>query len=87
VEFEYDPTKSQRNQEKQGIDFVRAQFLWADEWHMVVPARSTTEPREAIIASLDGILWTAIYMMCGSAIRIISVRKSRDEEAEGYNNR
>jgi uncharacterized protein len=86
VEFEYDPAKSQSNQDKHGIDFVRAQLLWSDGRRVLVPARSTTEAREAIIASLDGVLWTAVFTMRGSAVRIISVRRSRDEEAEGYNN-
>ncbi len=85
--FEYDPEKSEINRRKHGIDFNRAQLLWSDEKRLVVPARSTTEPREAIIAELDGILWTAIYTLRGDGTRIISVRRSRDEEREGYNNR
>jgi uncharacterized DUF497 family protein len=87
VGFDYDPEKSETNQSKHGIDFNRAQFLWSDEKRVVVPARSTTEPRGAIIAELDGTLWTAIYTLRGDVIRIISVRRSRDEERKGYNNR
>lgn len=87
MEFEYDPEKSKINQQKHGIDFVRAQLLWADERRTVIPARSTTEPREAIIAAIDGTLWTAIFTMRGNVTRIISVRRSRDEERAGYNNR
>jgi uncharacterized protein len=87
VEFQYDAKKSKINQEKHGMDFVRAQLLWRDERRIVVPARSTNEPREAIIAVLDGSLWTAIYTMRGSAIRIISVRRARNEEREGYDQR
>lgn len=69
------------------MDFRRAQLLWLDEKSVVVPARSSTETREAVIAQLDGVLWTAIYTMRGPATRIISVRRSRNEEAKGYNNR
>ena len=87
MEFEYDPSKSDANREKHGIDFVRAQFLWTDQRRIVAPARSTTEPREAIIATLDGVHWTAVYTMRGQAVRIISVRRSSDEERLGYNNR
>jgi hypothetical protein len=36
---------------------------------------------------LEGVHWTAVYTMRGTAVRIISVRRSRDEEREGYNNR
>lgn len=28
MEFEFDPTKSDTNREKHGIDFVAAQMLW-----------------------------------------------------------
>ena len=87
MEFEYDPNKSDTNREKHGIDFARAQLLWADERRLVVPARSSTESREALIATLGGVYWTAVYTMRGPAVRIISVRRSRDEEREGYNNR
>lgn len=87
MEFEYDPAKSKINTEKHGIDFARAKLLWLDEKRIVVPARSTTEPREALIAMLDGALWTAIYTLREDSIRLISVRRSRDEEKEGYNNR
>lgn len=87
MEFEYDHKKSQLNAEKHGIDFEKAKQLWRDEKRLVVPARSSTEPREALIAILDGVFWTTIYTLRGEAIRIISVRRSRDEEIEGYDNR
>lgn len=87
MEFEYDPVKSNANLEKHGIGFEEAKRLWLDEKRVLVPAHSSTEFREAIVAELDGKLWTAIYTMRGDAIRIISVRRSRDEEREGYNNR
>lgn len=87
MEFEYDPAKSKINVEKHGITFDHAKFLWLDEKRIVVPARSITEPREAIIAQHDGTLWTAIYTMRGDSIRLISVKRSRNEEREGYNNR
>jgi len=87
VEFEYDPAKSKTNFEKHGLGFEEAKRLWFDEKRVLVPAQSSTESREAIVADLDGKLWTAIYTMRGDAIRIISVRRSRDEEREGYHNR
>ncbi|MFV0337226.1 MAG: BrnT family toxin [Chthoniobacterales bacterium] len=87
MKFEYDPTKSKINAKKHGISFDQAKLLWKDERHIVVPARSITEKREAIVAELKGIAWTAIYTTRGKAIRIISVRRSRDEEREEYNNR
>jgi len=87
VEFKYDPAKIKINVGKHGINFDRAKLLWLDERRIVVPVRSITAPREAIIAQHDGMLWTAIYTMRGDSIRLISVRRSRNEEREGYNNR
>lgn len=87
MEFECDSEKSAANRQKHGIDFESAKLLWLDEQRLIVPARSTTEPREAIIGELGGILWTAIYTMRGEVVRIISVRRARDEEREKYNNR
>ncbi len=84
MEFEYDHRKSQINTRKQGIDFERAKLLWGDEKRLVVPARSSAEPREALVAVLDGVYWTAVYTLRGDAIRIISVRRSRNEEIENY---
>jgi len=84
VEFEYDDRKSQINTRKHGIDFERAKMLWDDEKRLVVPARSSTEQRDALIATLDGVYWTAVYTLRGDAIRIISVRRSRNEEIENY---
>ena len=87
VDFVYDPKKSHTNAEKHGIDFDRARFLWLDEKRLVISARSMTENREAIIAELDGVLWTAIYTLRDESIRIISVRRSRNEERQNYHNR
>jgi len=87
VEFEYDDRKSQINTRKHGIDFERAKLLWGDEKRIVVPARSSTGPREALVAALDGVYWTAVYTVRGDAIRIISVRRSRNEEIENYHHR
>ena len=84
MEFAYDDRKSHINARKHGIDFERAKLLWADEKRLAVPARSSTEPREALIAVLDDVCWTAIYTLRGDAIRIISVRRSRHEEIENY---
>ena len=85
MEFEYDPQKSESNLEKHGIDFVEVQNIWDDPKHVIVPARSTTEERYAIIGAYTGSLWTCIFTVRGSNLRIISARRARDEEKEGYN--
>ena len=87
MEFEYDPANSKINVEERGVNFSHAELLWLDEKRIVVPARSITEPRAAIIAQHASTLWTAIYSMRGDSIRLILVTRSRNEEREGYNNR
>ncbi len=86
MDFEFDEKKSQINVEKHGIDFEESQFLWCDARRIVVEARSETEPRFALIAILGTQLWTAVYTMREDRIRIISVRRSRNGEKEGYYN-
>lgn len=84
MESEYDPTKSQTNKEKHGIDFDEARVLWLDEDRVEFPARSETEPRHALIAMKDEKVWVAFYTMREVTIRIISVRRARDNEEKTY---
>jgi uncharacterized protein len=84
MEFEFDPAKSAANQEKHGIDFGRAQELWRDSMRLEVPARTVDEPRWLVIGRIDGKHWSAVVTYREERIRIISVRRSRDEEAVIY---
>ena len=84
MEFEFDPGKSESNREKHGIDFKVAQSLWDDESHIIIPARSTTEARYALIGKCQRSIWTCIFTLRGKNLRIISVRKARDEEKGRY---
>ena len=85
MNFEFDPTKSDSNKVKHGIDFVVAQELWQDERRLQIQAKSTLdEPRWALIAMLESACWTAIFTTRQMFIRIISVRRSREEEKELY---
>ncbi|HEX2164820.1 MAG TPA: BrnT family toxin [Thermoanaerobaculia bacterium] len=85
MEFEYDERKSKANRAKHGIDFVRAQELWLDQSRIEVPARSVEdEPRSFLFGMIDGKHWSAVFTKRGDSIRIISVRRSRDEEVRIY---
>ncbi len=84
MEFEYDPAKSATNKEKHAIGFEEAQVLWADEDRMVIPARSDSEQRFALLARLGDQVWVAFYTVRDTAIRIISVRRARKNETELY---
>ena len=83
-EFEYDPAKSRANYEKHGIDFETAQALWLDERKALGPTASPDEMRWMLVAKLDGKLWSAIFTERKGRARLISVRRSRPQEAASY---
>jgi uncharacterized DUF497 family protein len=82
--FEFDKNKSGSNKEKHGIVFETAKKLWEDPNRIEIPARWLDEPRYILIALLNESLWSAIYTVRNKKIRIISVRKSRNDEKEIY---
>jgi uncharacterized protein len=86
MDFVFDPGKSESNKKKHGIDFEEAQNLWDDPKFLIVPARCLDEERFALIGEYFGKIWTAIFTVREDKIRIISVRRARDEEEKGYDN-
>jgi len=82
--FEYDRKKSAENKRKHGIDFEEAQALWNDAALIEVPARVTDEPRWVVIGKIEDKHWSAVMTRRGENIRLISVRRSRDEEVAIY---
>lgn len=84
MSFEYDPLKSAANLEKHGIDFDEAQMLWGDPDLLEIPAKTADEPRWLVVGKIDGKHWSAVITYRQDAIRLISVRRSRQEEIELY---
>ena len=82
--FEFDERKSQGNLRKHGIDFFDAQKLWKDPDLLQIPAKTTDEPRFLVIGRIGGKHWSAVFTPRGEKIRIISVRRSREEEVALY---
>ncbi|MBC1261591.1 BrnT family toxin [Synechococcus sp. BSF8S] len=84
MDFEFDPLKSAANQAKHGIDFLDAQALWSDPALLEIPARTTDEPRFLVIGRIHRKHWSAVITYRGQTIRLISVRRSRLEEVQLY---
>ena len=84
MKFEYDPAKSKTNKKKHGIDFIEAQTLWDDPDLLEIPARTTDEQRFLVVGKIVGKHWSGIITYRAENIRIISVRRARDEEIEIY---
>ncbi len=84
MSFEYDLNKSVANKAKHGIDFDEAQALWEDSERLEIPAKVMGEPRCLVIGKINGKHWSAVVTYRSSNIRIISVRRSREEEVTLY---
>ena len=84
MKFEYDPGKSADNKRKHGIDFEEAQALCADSALVEISARTSDEPRWLLIGKIDEKHWSAVVTRREKNIRLISVRRSRDDEVRIY---
>jgi uncharacterized protein len=82
--FEFDPEKSAPNLVKHGIDFDQAQALWLDTARAEVRSVRETEERWLLVGTLEDRYWTAVYTMRETNVRIISVRRSRENEVNDY---
>jgi hypothetical protein len=83
VEFTYDPDKSLANLLKHSIDFEQAQELWNNRT-VIIPSKHVDEPRSLVIGRIEGLHWTAITAEREGTTRIISVRRSRKDERQLY---
>lgn len=84
MDFEFDLKKSASNKKKHGIDFEEAQELWVDPHLLEIEARSIDEPRFFLIGKIGSKHWSAVVTYRDGKVRIISVRRSRKEEVDLY---
>ena len=79
MNFEYNSLKSKSNKGKHGIDFEEAKELWFND-NVVLPALTRGESRYMIIGKLGESVYSCIFMVRKTNIRIISCRKVRSKE-------
>jgi len=84
MQFEFDPDKSKNNKKKHGIDFIETQVLWDDIDLLEIPAITTDEQRFLVIGKIEAKYWSGIITYRNDNIRMISVRRARNEEIELY---
>ncbi|MDX2144205.1 MAG: BrnT family toxin [Rhodospirillaceae bacterium] len=84
MEFEFDAAKSAANLRKHGIDFEAAKELWDDLGLIEFPANSAFEPRFSVVGRIGSKHWSAIVTYRNARVRIISVRRARNEEIKRY---
>ncbi|MDY6950136.1 MAG: BrnT family toxin [Thermodesulfobacteriota bacterium] len=82
--FEFVPRKSESNKKKHGVGFVEAQALWDDPDLLEIPARTEDEPRFLVVGKIEGKHWSGIITYREEKVRIISLRRARNEEIELY---
>ena len=83
MEFEFDAAKSTANREKHGIDFLEAQMLWKGV-ATVRPLPFKGEDRQLRVGLIGDKLWAAVFTWRGDRVRLISVRRARQEEEARY---
>ena len=84
MSFEFDLNKSKSNKTKHGIDFVEAETLWDDPDLIEIPVKTVDEPRFLVIGKILQKHWSGFITYRDGNIRIISVRRSRQEEVDIY---
>jgi uncharacterized protein len=60
--------------------------LWSNAALLEIPARVSDEPRWVVVGKMNEKHWSAVITRRGENVRLISVRRSRDEEVEIYEN-
>ncbi|MBL7130093.1 MAG: BrnT family toxin [Candidatus Omnitrophica bacterium] len=84
MEFEFNHKKNEINKKKHGIDFIEAQALWEDPDLIEIPIKTHDEPRLLVIGRISGKHYSGVITYRRERIRIISVRRSRQEEVDIY---
>lgn len=87
LEFEWNPTKSQKNIKKHGVSFLEAATVFSDSLSMTYndPDHSYDENRFIIIGmSSSGNLLMVSHTYRKDSIRIISARKLTRKERKQY---
>jgi uncharacterized DUF497 family protein len=63
---------------------VAGQDLWQDDAAIEAPARTEGEPRFLAVGRIGQTTWAAIITYRRETIRIISIRRARQEEVARY---
>ncbi len=84
--FEWDDSKTQSNQEKLGISFDQAQVVFEDQQRIVQRSPRNKETRWKTVGLIFGVLFTVVYTLRRSAVRLISARRASRREVRAYYN-
>lgn len=85
---DFDPQKRNRTLSERGLDFARADEVFAGRHFTAEDVREDySEPRRITVGKLDGRMVVLVWTPRGEIRRIISMRKANEREQAGYANR
>jgi uncharacterized DUF497 family protein len=84
MEFEWDETQRDSNLAKHGVDFTLAEMLFDGRPVITAPSPRGTEERYVTTGEIGGRFFTTVWTWRGDAIRLISVRRARNEEEKRH---
>jgi uncharacterized DUF497 family protein len=85
VNFDWDSAKSASNEAKHGLSLAAASALWAGPV-VTLPSKHPGELRHLAIGLIEGRHWTVVYAPRGNRLRLISARRSRENEKTLFQN-
>ena len=81
MKIEFDPGKRDKTLAERGLDFARADEVFAGRHFTAEDAREDySEPRYITVGKLDDRMVVMVWTPRGEARRIISLRKTNDRE-------
>ena len=83
-DFDWDPGKSAINEAKHGLTLASASAVWAGPV-VILPSKHPGEPRHLAIGLIEGLHWTVVFARRGDRLRLISARRSRENEKTLFN--
>ena len=88
MDIEFDPDKRDKTMTERGIDFARAEEVFAGRHFTAEDQREDyEEPRYITVGKLDGRMVVMVWIPRGEARRIISMRKANEREQERFGHR
>jgi uncharacterized protein len=84
--FEFDPSKDAANRVKHSVSLAFGTRVFEDLRYVVLPSIRPIdgEDRFKAVGRVGSQLWTVVYVERGSALRLISVRRSNLGEQRNY---
>ena len=84
MEFEWWEAKRLAVLRDRGLDFLDARRLFDGRDNYAVPSPRGGEQRWVSVGELDKVMVAVVWTRRGDAVRIITMRRARDEEKRRY---